>query len=70
VTDDIKRINVAVNAETIEILRRTIVRDGITLTEAVRRLVGVGDVVTTAAKVDRCAVLLRDGANTREVGIL
>lgn len=65
-----KRIDVAVNAETIEILERTIARDGITLTEAVRRLIGVGDVVTTAAKVDHCAVLLRDGDDTREVMVL
>ena len=36
----------------------------------VRRLIGVGDVVTTAAKVDRCAVLLRDGVSTREVVVL
>lgn len=65
-----KRINVAINPETVEILQRTMDRDGVSLTEAVRRLIGVGDVVTTAAKVDRCAVLLRGDDTTREVMVL
>lgn len=65
-----KRINVAVNPETIEILNRTIRRDGVSLTEAVRRLIGVGDDVTTAAKVEGCEVLLRNGDTTREVMVL
>lgn len=66
-----KRINVAINAETAEILERTIARDRVTLTEAVRRLIGVGDIFTTAQKVDHAEIVLRRaGYPDREVGIL
>lgn len=65
-----KRINVAINPETLEILKRTIDRDGVSLTEAVRRLIGVGDAVMTPAKTEGAEVLLKTSAATREVVIL
>lgn len=61
---DAKRMNVAVSPETLEILRRTIDRDGVSLTEAVRRLVGVGDIVMTAVKEAHQSVLLANGDGT------
>ena len=66
-----KRINIAINPETLEILERTIARDKISLTEAVRRLVGVGDVVMHASKVQDAEVLLHmPSGEMREVVVL
>ncbi|QYN17543.1 hypothetical protein [Amycolatopsis sp. DSM 110486] len=65
-----KRINVAVNPETVEAILRTVGRDKVSVTEAVRRLIGIGDVVMHAVKVDGSEVLLRNGDMTREVVIL
>ena len=63
-----KRINVAVSPETLEILERTIARDRVSLTEAVRRLVGVGDAILHASKVQGAEVLLHmPNGETREV---
>lgn len=63
-----KRINVAINPETWEIIDRTIARDGVSLTEAVRRLIGVGDVILHASKVQGAGVLLEmPNGETREV---
>jgi hypothetical protein len=65
-----KRINVAVNPETVEALQRVIDREGVTLTEAVRRLVGYGEVLYQAAKVERADVLIKTDSGTRQVIIL
>lgn len=66
-----KRINVAVNADEVAALRAVMARDGVTLTEAVRRLIGYGEVVWRTVKVDGQSVLLADMAKgtTREVVI-
>ncbi|MFJ7210006.1 ribbon-helix-helix protein, CopG family [Amycolatopsis sp. NPDC098790] len=65
-----KRINVAVNAETIEALQKVIEREGVTLTEAVRRLIGYGEVLYRAVKEENAEVLLKSGQNTKQVIIL
>jgi hypothetical protein len=65
-----KRINVAVNPETMGALQKIIEREGVSLTEAVRRLIGYGDVLYKAVKEDGEEVLLKKGTHTRQVIIL
>uniref|UniRef100_UPI003F49611F hypothetical protein n=1 Tax=Amycolatopsis sp. CA-096443 TaxID=3239919 RepID=UPI003F49611F len=65
-----KRINVAVNAETIRALEAVIDREGVSLTEAARRLIGYGEVVYRAAKEDDAEILLRTKTATKQVVIL
>ncbi|WP_328442872.1 ribbon-helix-helix protein, CopG family [Amycolatopsis sp. NBC_00438] len=65
-----KRINVAVNPETIHALEAVIEREGVSLTEAVRRLIGYGEVVYDAVKRDGAEVLLKTGDSTKQVIIL
>ncbi|MEU0468943.1 hypothetical protein ABZ215_33480 [Amycolatopsis sp. NPDC006131] len=67
-----KRLNVAVTADTIAALDNLMTREGVTLTEAVRRLIGYGDCIYQHAKVQRGRVLLldRDSETTREVTLL
>lgn len=65
-----KRINVAVNTETMAALQKVIDREGVSLTEAVRRLIGYGDVLYKAVRQDGEEVLLKKGSNTRQVIIL
>jgi hypothetical protein len=66
-----KRINVAVNQETVKALEEVIEREGVTLTEAVRRLVGYGDYVYKAVKEQGAEVLMREkNGTTRELVIL
>ncbi|MEV6871740.1 hypothetical protein [Amycolatopsis sp. NPDC051128] len=65
-----KRINVAVNPETIQALEAVIEREGVSLTEAVRRLIGYGEVVYEAVKRDGAEVLLKTGDSTKQVIIL
>jgi len=55
-----KRINVAVNAEMVRALENVIEAEGVSLTEAVRRLVGYGDFVYRAVKQNRSELLVRD----------
>lgn len=65
-----KRINVAVNPETMGALQKVIEREGVSLTEAVRRLIGYGDVLYKAVREDHEEVLLKKGTHTRQVIIL
>lgn len=65
-----KRINVAVSPETVEALQNLIEREGVTLTEALRRLVGYGDVIYRAVKEDRAQVHLKTENDTKQVVIL
>jgi hypothetical protein len=65
-----KRVNVAVSPETIEALQRVIDREGVTLTEALRRLVGYGDVIYRAVKEENAEIHLKNGRDTRQVVIL
>ncbi|WP_143267945.1 hypothetical protein [Amycolatopsis alba] len=65
-----KRINVAVGPETIQALEAVIEREGVSLTEAVRRLIGYGEVVYQAVKQDGAEVFLKTGDSTKQVIIL
>lgn len=65
-----KRINVAVNPETVKALEALIEREGVSLTEAVRRLVGYGDFLYRAVKDDNAVVLLKTADGTRELILL
>lgn len=53
-----KRINVAVGPRTVEALELLIDREGVSLTEAVRRLIGYGDFVYRTVHEDRARVLV------------
>lgn len=65
-----KRINVAVNPETVDALQRVIDREGVTLTEAVRRLIGYGEVLYRATKEEGAELLIKTETQTRQVIIL
>lgn len=67
---DPKRINVAVNADTVAALELVVDREQVSLTEAHRRLIGYGEVIYRAVKEDGAEVLLRTAETTREVVIL
>jgi hypothetical protein len=66
-----RRINVAVTPDMLAAIDRVIDREGVTLTEAVRRLIGYGDVMYRAAKEDGQSVIFRSGeGKEREVLII
>jgi hypothetical protein len=65
-----KRINVAVNAETLAALENVCERENVSLTEAVRRLIGIGDVMYRAAKEDQGELLIRTETETKQIVIL
>ncbi|GGP86967.1 hypothetical protein [Saccharothrix coeruleofusca] len=65
-----KRINVAVSPETVKALQTVMDREGVSLTEAVRRLVGFGDFLYQAAKVEGAQVLVKQGDTTREIVLI
>jgi hypothetical protein len=65
-----KRINVAVSPDTIRALENVIEREGVTLTEALRRLVGYGDFVYRAVKDNREQLMVKGPEGTREVVLL
>jgi hypothetical protein len=54
-----KRINVAVNADMVAALQNVIQHEGVSLTEAVRRLVNYGDFVYRTARQDNADILVR-----------
>jgi hypothetical protein len=62
-----KRINVAVNAEMVAALDNVIQNEGVTLTEAVRRLIGYGDFLYRAVKQEKAAILVRTPEGTKEL---
>ena len=69
-TTEPRRINVAISPDTVRALQHVIDREGVTLTEALRRLVGYGDFVYRAVR-ERGEQLLLTGADaTREVVLL
>ena len=55
-----RRINVAVTPDMMAAIDRLIEREGVTLTEAVRRLIGYGDVVYRAVPREGSDDLFRD----------
>lgn len=65
-----KRINVAVSPDTVTALENVIEREGVTLTEALRRLVGYGDFVYRAVREDREQLIVKGTDGTREVVLL
>ena len=66
-----RRINVAVTPAMLAAIARLIAREGITLTEAVRRLVAYGDVVYRMVREEGQSMILRskDGSE-REIMLL
>lgn len=70
-SNDPKRINVAVTPETVRALETLIEREGVSLTEAVRRLIGYGEFVYKAIKEQNSEVLVKsqDGS-IREIVLL
>jgi hypothetical protein len=65
-----KRINVAVSPDTVRALENVIEREGVTLTEALRRLVGYGDFVYRAVREEREQLIVKGADGTREVVLL
>jgi hypothetical protein len=65
-----KRINVAVNAEMVAALDNVIQQEGVTLTEACRRLIGYGDFIYRQIKQENAAILVRTAEGTRELVIM
>ncbi len=65
-----KRINVAVTPDMVSAIEFVMEREGISLTEAVRRLIGYGDYVYRAVKQDGANVLVKVNDNIREVVLL
>ncbi|MFI7680621.1 hypothetical protein [Actinophytocola sp. NPDC049390] len=69
-TTEPKRINVAISPEMVRALEYVIEREGVTLTEALRRLVGYGDFVYRAVRERREQLLLSGSDGTKEVVLL
>lgn len=65
-----RRINVAVTPETVRALEHVIEREGISLTEAVRRLTCYGEFVYKTVKRDGAALLIRSNDSDHEVVLL
>ena len=65
-----RRINVAISPDTVRALEQVIENEGVTLTEAVRRLVGYGDFVYRAVRERGEQLLLKGPEGTREVMLL
>ena len=63
----IKRINVAVNAEMLAAIDLLIDREGVTITEAVRRLIGYGDFVYRTVKIDGARLIAQNDTQEREI---
>lgn len=63
-----KRINVAITPDTVRALEHVMNEEGVTLTEALRRLVGYGDFVYRANKEGK--VLVQNNDTIREVVLL
>ncbi|GAB1512672.1 ribbon-helix-helix domain-containing protein [Actinophytocola sp. KF-1] len=65
-----KRINVAVSPDTVRALENVIEREGVTLTEALRRLIGYGDFVYRAVRENREQLIVKGDEGSREVVLL
>lgn len=66
----ITRLSVNIGPATAEALRNIADQEDITITEALRRLVGYGDVLYRAVKEDGKDVLLKKDAETQQLLIL
>jgi hypothetical protein len=66
-----RRINVAVSGPMLGAIDRLIEQEGVTLTEAVRRLIAYGDVVHRVTRQEGSTLLVRDATGgEREVVVL
>ncbi|HEX2130862.1 MAG TPA: hypothetical protein VHH15_04825 [Actinophytocola sp.] len=65
-----KRINVAVSPDTVRALENVIEREGVTLTEALRRLIGYGDFVYRSVRENGEQLMVKGQDTTREVVLL
>jgi len=69
-TSEPKRINVAISPDMVRALENVIKREGVTLTEALRRLVGYGDFVYRVVKEGGEQLTVTGPDGTREVVLL
>ena len=69
-TTEPRRINVAISPDTVRALEQVIEHEGVTLTEALRRLIGYGDFVYRAVRQRGEQLLLNGPDGTREVMLL
>lgn len=70
-TPRIKRINVAVSPDELAAIDLLIEREGVSLTEAVRRLISYGDFVYRAVRVEGATMLVQEpSGSTKEVCLL
>jgi ribbon-helix-helix CopG family protein len=65
-----KRVNVAVTPETVRAIEHVIEREGVSLTEAVRRLIGYGEFVYKTIKDEGAELQVRSNDSVREVVLL
>ena len=65
-----RRINVAISPETVRALELVIEHEGVTLTEALRRLIGYGDFVYQTVRRRGEQLFLNGPEGTREVVLL
>jgi hypothetical protein len=65
-----RRINVAISPDMVRALERVIENEGVTLTEALRRLVGYGDFVYRAVRECGEQLVVTGADGTREVVLL
>lgn len=64
------RISVNVTPATEKALERVVEREGVTLTEALRRLVGYGDLVYETTQVNGHDLLIRRGDATERIVLI
>jgi hypothetical protein len=64
------RLTVNITPATASALRRLSEREGVTITEALRRLVGYGDLVHQASEIEGREVLVRSGNEVQKVFLL
>lgn len=69
-THDLARIHLNVTPATETALRLVMVREDVPMTEALRRLVGYGDLVYRAVQLDGADVLVQRGRRTERVILL
>lgn len=65
-----RRINVAISPDTVRALENVIEHEGVTLTEALRRLIGYGDFVYRTVRQHGEHLFLNGADGTREVILL
>lgn len=63
----VTRLTVNIGPATAEALEHVVEREGVTITEALRRLVGYGFVLYKTIKTDNKDVLIRSGNETQQV---